>query len=136
MRRNVYILGNPLIEHDALPFKLFPKLKKELPDFNFIHFDPTEEVPLGKTKEFILIDTVMGLQKVTIINDLDHFILSPRVSPHDYDLPLELGILQKLKKIKRIKIIGLPQNIKMEEALKQIKLILNSLSHPAEFKKM
>jgi len=127
MKRNVYVLGNPLVLKDCLPFKLLPHLRKKIPGFNFIHLDPTEEIDLGKNGELIFLDTVIGIKKVTKFNSLNHWTLSPRVSPHDYDLPLQLGLLAKLKKISKVTIIGIPENGKLKDILKEVSfLILHS----------
>jgi hypothetical protein len=127
MKRNVYVLGNPLVPKDCLPLKLIPHLRKKIPEFNFIHLDPTEEIDLSKNRELIFLDTVIGIKKVKKFHSLNHWNLSPRVSPHDYDLPLQLGLLAKLKKISKLTIIGIPENGKLENILEEISfLILNS----------
>lgn len=107
MKKTVYILGNPLVASETLMFKLIPKLQKRFPQLSFVHLDPTEEIP--KEEELIFIDVVIGISKVRTFNDLKDFVLSPRVSPHDFDLPLSLGLGQKMGKIKRVTIIGIPE---------------------------
>ena len=108
MKKNVYVLGNPLEPADRPAVKLLPKLKEKFPQINFVRLDPTEEMNLNDTKDMMFFDTVIGINKVTKFDDVNQWKVSPRVTVHDYDLPLTLGILKKLGKIKNITIIGIP----------------------------
>lgn len=126
MKRHIYVLGNPLVPQDCLPVKLIPYLRKKIPEFKFIHLDPTEEISINQNEELILIDSVVGIKKVTRLNNLRHFEISPRVTPHDFDLPLQLGLLLKLKKIKKFIIIGIPSDGKLHETIEEIQKILKS----------
>lgn len=123
----VYYCGNPHEERDSLPLKLIKKLKTALPDIKFAHFDPTEDISSKKLDKVTIIDSVNGIKKITVFNDLNDFALSPRFSVHDYDLVLDLNLLLKLNKIKSFKIIGVPENIEEKSALKTIKSILQSI---------
>lgn len=120
MKKNVYVLGNPIESLDRSAVKLIPKLRKSFPHINFIHFDPTEEIKPNDKDNLILIDTVIGIDKVTVFHDLSYLSLSPRVTVHDYDLPINLGLMQKLGKIKNITIIGIPKKRKLEEVLLEV----------------
>lgn len=108
MKQTVYVLGNPLDSHDRLPMKLLPQLRERCPQFYFTLLDPTEEMSVEKNQNLILIDTVFGIDKVTVFKGLSSFSLSPRVTVHDYDLPLSLGLLTKLGKIENVTVIGVP----------------------------
>ena len=101
-------MGNPLVNIDHLPIKLLPKLRQLCPKFNFEILDPTEEIQLENNQDLTLIDSVIGLDKVTVFHDLDFFAYSPRVTVHDYDLPVNLKLMQKLGKLKKFTIIGVP----------------------------
>lgn len=120
----VYLIGNTLVDEDSLPLKLRPYLKEKFPLIHFQEVDPTENfVPAENS---IIIDTVVGLKEVTLFNHLEDFVDSPRISPHDYDLLFHLKLLKKLGKIENIKIIGVPQDLKHEEAVLRIEKILKS----------
>lgn len=127
MKRTVYVLGNPIESLDRATVNLIPRLIKSFPHINFVHFDPTEELPAPSDQDLIIIDTVIGIEKVTKFDNLDQWKLSPRVTVHDYDLPLMLGILKKLGKIKNIIIFGIPEKGKKEKILHEIKNILASI---------
>lgn len=125
--RNVYVLGNPVVKKDRLPVGLISDLQKEIPDYSFTHLDPTEGIPTPKNKTLILIDTVVGIKKVTLYKSLNEFIPSPRFSAHDFDLTTEIPLLIKLGKIKKVTIVGIPQNYSQEKALKEVKILLSSI---------
>ncbi|OGK14515.1 hypothetical protein A3C98_05705 [Candidatus Roizmanbacteria bacterium RIFCSPHIGHO2_02_FULL_37_15] len=105
----IYVFGNPLVKEDSLPLKILPKIKKYFPEIVFEVVDPNENFPPKGEKDLIIIDTVKGIKKPRILDlvELEKISLTP-ISPHDYDLMLHLQILRKLKKIDKIKIIGLP----------------------------
>lgn len=132
MKRIVYVLGNPLVNIDSYPIKLLPKLRKLCPLYNFEILDPTEELQLEDSQDITLIDSVVGIDKVTIFNDLGYFAYSPRVTVHDYDLLVNLKLMQKLGKLKNFTIIGVPT--KGNEA-KILNVIINFLYIHLSFKK-
>lgn len=127
MRKTVYILGNPLIVQDRLPLKIIPALKKALPHFDFIYLDPTEEFATTK-QDLIIIDTVIGIEKVTCFNDLNQWSISPRNTVHDFDLPVSLGLLQKLGKLKKVTIIGVPGKGPKSKVVEEIVELMSKLS--------
>lgn len=126
IKSTIFVLGNPVEPLDNSAIKLLPLLQKKFPDVDFIRFDPNEELPLEINKGLIIIDTVVGIKKVTKFNGLDSFTLSPRVTSHDYDLPISLGILKKLGKVKNITVIGIPANGNRKEILKQTTKIITA----------
>jgi len=132
MKKIVYLLGNPLLTTDSIPIKLLPQLKKFCPDVSFQIFDPTEELQFDTKQNLIVIDAVVGIDKVTQFHDLDSFSFSPRVTVHDFDLLINLKILQKLKRVKDITIIGVPTKGKNRVILKEI---INALHNQLTFKK-
>jgi Ni,Fe-hydrogenase maturation factor len=125
----IYVFGNPLVNKDSLPLKLLPELKKEFPKIEFIVADPNENFPPNGERDLIILDTVMGIKKPTIL-DLDDFQKNEKtpVSPHDYDLLFHLLLLKKTKKIREVKIIGLPEKTTLDTIdAKVIKIIASLL---------
>ena len=125
----VFVFGNPDLLTDSLPLRILPKLKKLFPKIEFKFQDPNEEWEVPE--EMILIDTVFGIDKVKAFDDMKDFVLSPRYSLHDFDAAANLWYLQKLGKIKKIKIIGLPggkegipPTISEKEVIKEVSAIL------------
>ena len=117
----VYIVGNPLVKVDSLPFKLLPKLKKEFPEGRFEEVDPTENfIP---ENDSIIIDTVVGIDHVRLFTDLDEFVPFSSVSAHDYDLGLHLQLLKKLGKITSVSILGIPNDVNAQGKKKVAELL-------------
>lgn len=105
----IYVFGNPLLKEDSRPLRLINQLKKIFPKVEFLIADPNENFPPKNEKELVILDTVAGIKKPTILDlkDLDQMKKAP-VSPHDYDLLMHLLLLKKIKKISKAKIIGVP----------------------------
>lgn len=123
--KTIYFPGNSLVEEDKIISKIIPRLKKSLTDFRFIQFDPAEFDNFPQN--LIILDTATGIKKTTVFNNLSHFERSKRVTVHDFDLPIFLGLSLKLKKIRKIKIIAVPVKISPEKAEAEISAIINGI---------
>jgi len=126
MKKRVFIFGNQDFEPDALPLLILPGLRKKIPDIEFIALDPNEE--WEGDVEIIAIDTVDGITNITVFDDLSAFVSAPRVTMHDFDALVNLQLLQKLGKIQKIKIIGLPPTMSPEKALERVSAVLLATS--------
>jgi Ni,Fe-hydrogenase maturation factor len=115
----VFVFGNPLVEKDSLPLKLLPKLRKQFPEIDFVVADPTESL-LVDDDEFWILDVAKNIDEVVIFDDILKLDLPKRMSVHDYDLALDLRLLEKLGKLKKVKIIAVPVGMKYKEALVKI----------------
>lgn len=122
----VYVFGNPDLPEDALPVQLLPTLRQEFPHIEFSVKDPNEEWDIPD--HLIAIDTAIGINRVQEFHSLEQFHTSPRVSMHDFDALAQLRLLQKLGKLKKITIIGIPPHMGVAEALKDISIVLTRLS--------
>ncbi len=123
--KKIYVMGNLLVEQDSLPIKILPDLKKEIPNFDFIELDPSEDFP--KQKTITIIDTVLDIKKVTLVKEIDKIQLEKICSLHDFDLGYNLKLMKKFDIIETVNIIGVPVNIKEKEAIKQIKELITNL---------
>jgi len=121
----IYIFGNPDLEIDSLPIRILPELKIRFPEIDFVILDPNEEWKIPE--EMVMIDTVVGIKELTVFDDLKHFIEAPRISVHDFDAFFNLIYLQKLGKLKKIKIFGLPPEMSEHEAGDNLTKVINKL---------
>lgn len=110
MAKLICFLGSLINDKDALPLSIYKQISENFPRDTVIQYDPTEELDTAGYSDIILIDTIIGINTITVYSDINQFQLSPRVTVHDYDLPLTLGILKKLGKLPEVKIIGIPPN--------------------------
>lgn len=122
---SISIFGSPHVSEDAHALRLKPKLEKAFPHVTFIHEDPTEALAF-QTPVHWIIDTVVGLSDVTLLSSVDQFALPPHLTVHDYDLTLDLQLLQKLGKLEDVRIIGIPPTLSFDDALEQTIAILRA----------
>jgi Ni,Fe-hydrogenase maturation factor len=108
---NVYVFGNPDVEGDSPAIRAAEKLKKSLKSTDFIFIKPNQDLPFTGEKPVVILDTVQGIDQVTVLDekDLDKLIISKSITAHDYDLGFQLKYLIKLKKLTGLKIVGIPQ---------------------------
>jgi Ni,Fe-hydrogenase maturation factor len=123
---NVYVLGNLLVEADSLPIKILPKLKSSILNVNFIELDPTENLP--QEDHLVIIDTILGIDKITILKDINKIESQKLCSLHDCDLGFNLKLMKKMGKIKDVTIIGVPSNHEEAKAIKELSYLVSQLT--------
>jgi len=124
-KKIIYIFGNEILDFDNMPIKLKPELDNLFPDCTFIIADPNENLkPINK--ELIIIDTVEGIDKVMIFDDVSKIENTPKYSMHDFDLGFNLKLLHKIGELEKVTIFGVPMNIKRQVALNQLALLLRN----------
>ena len=105
----ISVFGNPDLKEDNTAIKLIPELKKKYPKAEIKIEDPAGG--LEPVEDWIIVDTCEGIHKITEFEDLDKFESLRRVSVHDYEVAMELKLLKKLGKIKKLKIICVPMPV-------------------------
>lgn len=123
----VWIFGNPDYEPDALPLKILPALKQQLPDLEFVIKDPNEDWELPE--RLIILDTVQGIERVTQFTSLAQFSGGARTTVHDFDLGMKLAWLAKLKKLPPFVIIGIPMGAGEKEVIDEVIAILREIKN-------
>ena len=122
----IYIFGNPDIPFDSLPLRILPQLREKFPEIDFVAVDPNEDF-LAESDEAIdltIIDTAIGIKNVMIFDSLEKFTPAPHVGAHDFDALASLRLLQKLGKIKSVKIIAVPSDLDEEIVAEKVADIL------------
>ena len=116
----VYLFGNEDHPQDNAAFEVISQImedesipheeKRIYNSIGFVVVKPNQDLPFDKGEDVILMDTVKGLPKVTLLTEEDFLKikLPPRTSVHDFDLGFQLKYLKRLGKIGEVKIIGLP----------------------------
>lgn len=122
--KKIFVFGNEDLKEDSLSLRILPELKKRFPGIEFEIKDPNEE--WEDTEEITLIDTIVGISVIEVFDDLEKFQSAPRVGMHDFDALSNLRYLQKLGKIRKVKIIGVPPDMDKEEVIKKITKILKT----------
>lgn len=118
-----WIFGNPDLAQDSLPVRLIPKLHAAFPEDTFVTKDPLDEWD-NLAEHVYIIDTVVGLETVQAFTTLDQFERAPSVTMHDFDLITQLRFLQKLGKLKKITLYGVPNTLTPDVAFTQLAALL------------
>jgi Ni,Fe-hydrogenase maturation factor len=116
----IYLFGNPLVETDCLPLLIADRLKKRFPMISFYIIDPNENLTPDTNGELIMIDTVVGIDKVAVIHNIDQLADEPKYSLHDFDLGFQLKLLKKIGILKKVTIFGVPQEVTQDTAFTQL----------------
>ena len=122
----IWIFGNPDLEMDSLPIKIMDDLKAQFPKHDFLFKDPNDSWENLPSK-LVIIDTIMGIEKVTTFTSLEDFQNVPRLSMHDFDLGTKLKWLQKIKKLPPFVIIGIPMGVSVSKILDDVNMILKKI---------
>ena len=123
----VSVFGNPDLKEDSLVVKLMPELKRRLLEVEFKVEDPSEGLKPPKKGLWVILDVVKGIDGVKVFDDVDKLVDERRVSLHDYDVAMELKLLNKLGKIKKLKIVGVEMGMEEKKALEGIIKVLGKI---------
>ncbi len=116
-----------MLKEDSLPLRLVPGLARMFPHIEFIEFDPNDDME-KEGRNLNIIDTVQGIDKVTLLTekDIDRLEAQRIWSMHDFDLAHSLKLLKKLHAIDTVRIFGVPMSMRKEEALLQLSAMISS----------
>jgi Ni,Fe-hydrogenase maturation factor len=122
----ILVFGNTLVNQDSIAPLIIPQLSKKFPQFEFKEFDTSENME-REGKNLIILDSVVGINKVILISDLDQLCMSKSYSMHDFDLPITLKLLKKIGSLDSVLIIGVPSDYSKEKAVAEVSKIISSL---------
>jgi len=107
---NIYLFGNEDVEMDSLPLTLGSVIHKTFPHISSVIIKPNDELSFIDEQNPILIDTVLGIEEVSLFDesDIEKIVLSPRASVHDFDLGFQLKLLKKMGMFRKWRLIGIP----------------------------
>ena len=123
--KKIYVSGNPLVREDSLPLKLVPRLQKRFPSIQFHELEPTADLP--SERHLKILDTVIGIESVQVIRDIDKIVTGKVYSLHDFDLGFNLKLMKKTGRLRSVNIIGIPPHLEEEHALEQVEKAIQSL---------
>ena len=118
----IYCFGNRMLEQDSLPLVLMPELQKEFPNIEFIEANSPDEIE--NEKEINILDTVNGIERVSLMNDIDDLCSNRSCSLHDFDLGMTLKLMKKMGKLKKVRIFGIPMDYPREKTLNELKNLI------------
>ncbi len=122
----ISLFGNQDLDFDNLPHRLQSGLEQAFPNLSFIEEDPHElDLPI-RDQNWIIIDTVRGLSRVTMLSVDDIAKPNTRVTAHDFDLTAFLLFAKKLDPALSVRIIGIPMGYDEQKALEETIFLLKS----------
>jgi len=121
MVKKVYVFGNPLVEDDSLALKVAERLKGNAKGIEFVAVQSLDE---AEERNLTILDIAKGIESVQLIEDLDKLETTQPVSGHDFDLAMELKMLKKIGRIGKVKIIAIPAEASLDEAVGSVKALL------------
>jgi len=116
----VLVFGNPYLEYDSLAVNI----AKELEDSaDFVICSSPEQI-MEEKFDYIM-DVVEGIDEVKVFDNLK--LLNPHrmFSLHDFDVTFFLGLMEKLGKVDKVKIIGIPMEMDKNKAKEKILEIIH-----------
>jgi Ni,Fe-hydrogenase maturation factor len=119
----VLCFGNPFLKGDSLAQKAGKKIRIE--GVRFVSCNSAEEIMFYLDKDFVILDVAKGIKKARIISDASMLDTGKIVSLHDFDLAFFLKVMKKLGGRKKVRIIALPEKMKLEDAEREVKRILS-----------
>ncbi|VVB54946.1 Uncharacterised protein [uncultured archaeon] len=123
----VLVVGNLLLPDDNLPLRLLPRLKKSLPHVQFIEADPAEDIHrFGRNPIFL--DAAEGVEKVTVVSDVDQIESAPTLSLHGHDLAWEVKLMRKAGMLDSVRIIAVPRNARADDVVEDVVSAVKSLT--------
>lgn len=107
----VYVFGNEYVAEDRRALELARELEDTVEGISFVFVGPNEDLPFVNERRVVILDTVQGIQDVTVVegDGIDGLTLSPRGSVHDFDLAFQLRYLKMLNRLGEVTVIGIPQ---------------------------
>jgi Ni,Fe-hydrogenase maturation factor len=107
----VYIFGNLEVPQDGRALEVAQRLRGTLPGVRFVTVEPNEDLPFVDEESVVILDTVVGIEGVSLIPDseIEHLTLPPRGTVHDFDLAFQLKYLKKIGRLGEVHIVGIPR---------------------------
>jgi Ni,Fe-hydrogenase maturation factor len=123
MKRKILVFGNPYLEYDSLAVEIAKDLMQEKnSDAEFIICTSPEQ--MMEQKFDMIMDVVEGIDDIRVFDNLK--LLNPHrmFSLHDFDVTFFLSLLERLGKIEKVRIIGIPAQLDREKAKDKVRVII------------
>lgn len=112
----ILVFGNPYLRFDSLALEVAKEIK--LKDVEFVTCSSPEQI---MQEEFdCILDVVEGITDVITFSDLKMLNPHRMFSLHDFDVTFFLGLMERLGKLDKVHIIGIPMNYNKEQAIKEV----------------
>jgi Ni,Fe-hydrogenase maturation factor len=123
----LYLLcfGNPYLDEDNLALQVADLIVKDrIKGLEVVKCVSPDEILSYTDKDFFILDVAAGLDKVTLIDDIDKLKSGNMVSLHDFDLGFFLKLMKETGKLDKVRIICIPQKGNVEEIKEKVVALL------------
>lgn len=106
----VYVFGSAGVPQDERALEVARRLRGTVPGVWFAFVEPNEDVPFVDEESVVILDTVVGLEGVSLIppSEIERFVPPPRGTVHDFDLAFQLKYLKKIGRLGEVHVVGIP----------------------------
>ena len=123
-KKVIFVAGNPLVAADSLALQVAEQLEGKIRGIEFVAIDSLDELQEKEKQNLCIMDVAFGIKKVELIESVEKLFTKQPVSSHDFDLAIQLKVLQKMGKIGKVRIIAIPANCNLGKAVKEVKRLL------------
>ena len=114
----------------------FPGDERALEIANHLSYPGYEFVPMLRPEDLLqtkddlwILDTVKGIDKVQLLNDINDLELTPSSTCHDLDLGFYLKLMEASGQVQKVNIIGIPfGEADIQAVICEIKKLLSNSS--------
>lgn len=125
-KKTVLCFGSEGMEGDDLAFAVCQELVGYSDDIQFVKCDtPMDILGYAGGKDLYILDSIKGIDKVSLFESVDKFRRTKSVTVHDNDLGLMLKVLIEMKMLPDVRIIGIPIGSNAESVVGEVRRILS-----------
>jgi len=128
VKKVIFVAGNSLIEQDSLALQVAEQLRGKIRGIEFREIESLDELQEKEKQNPCIMDVAAGIKKVELIESMDELQTAQPFSAHDFDLAMQLKILQKMGKLGKVKIIAIPADYSLQTAVKETYQLLKGIS--------
>ena len=107
----VYCLGNKYVSEDSMALMFVNQI---IGDFEFLEYNPDIK------GDIMILDVCKGIDAMQIL-DFDKFLERHPVTAHDFDIGMELKLLQATGQINNVQVIAIPFGWNYDQVLAGLK---------------
>ena len=131
LKKVIFVAGNPLVEKDSLALQAAEQLKGKIKGIEFKPIESLDALQEKEKQNLCIMDVAAGIKKVQLIESVDELQTKQPISSHDFDLAMQLKVLQKLGRIGKVKIIAIPREYDLGKAVREAGKLIREMRKSA-----
>jgi Ni,Fe-hydrogenase maturation factor len=131
VKKVIFVAGNPLIEQDSLALRVAEQLQGKIRGIEFREIESLDALQEKEKQNLCIMDVAAGIKKVQLIQGIEKLQTKQPISSHDFDLAMQLKVLQKLGKLGKVEIIAVPARCDLKKATREVNRFIRELQKSA-----